>query len=196
MQRSIMRWLIPCLFLLTCSAVLSAPPLPKPLSPEEAAQQAILYLADQIETEDVPNLAQKIVREHASENISSVFRFKRKGGLGTGILPEQQDGIERVLLKWQRKGPSRAELEKYHVEALRMAALVRAMSELAPLRMAVQPLHPKVERKQLDEVVREFQSAAREFHAAVAANDPLRVNQSATRLGHTCCDCHGLLRDF
>jgi len=132
MRRYPKRRLIVALSLVLSSVALAAPLTPRPLTPERAAQQAILQLASKLDTGDVPALAQKIVKEHESESISSVFRLKQRGGLGTGILPENRDGIESLVRAWSRKAPAKQDLEKYQAELIRTADVVRAMSELAP----------------------------------------------------------------
>jgi hypothetical protein len=189
------RWLIVPLLLVLGSVALADFPTPEPSPKDRAAQQAVLYLASQMETEDVSDLAQKLVREHDSENISSVFKVKRKGGLGTGILPPERDGIERVLLMWEKKAPSKQDLDKYHAEAQRMADVIRVMSELAPIRMAARKVHSRPGAPVLQQVLDEFKAAAADFQSAVSAKDSSLVKKSAGRLGHTCCDCHSFL-DF
>jgi hypothetical protein len=187
------RKLTLALSLVLSSVVLAAPLPPRPLTPEHAAQRAILQLATKLDTAAVPGLAQKIVKEHDSENISSVFKMKRRGGLGTGILPENQDGIERLVMAWSRRGPSKDDLNKYEAEVIRTADVIRAMSELAPHRMAARSQRTPEQAKQLQQVADEFKGAALEFRSAAGAKDPARVKSAVTRLSHTCCECHSLI---
>jgi hypothetical protein len=193
MKRYPKRPLVLALALVLCSVALAAPLTPRPPTPEKAAQQAILQLAGKLDTGDISALAQKIVKEHESENISSVFKMKKMGGLGTGILPENQDGVERLVIAWSRKGPTKADLDKYQTEALQTADVIRAMSELAPYRMAARTPRSPEHAKQLQHVADEFKGAATEFRSAVAGKDPPRVKSAVTRLSHTCCECHGLI---
>jgi hypothetical protein len=193
MRRYPKRPLIAALSFALCSVALAAPLTPRPLPPDQAAQQAILQLASKLDTADVPALAQKIVKEHESENISSVFRAKPRGGLGTGILPENQDGIERLVMAWSRKAPTKADVDKYQAELIRTADVIRAMSELAPHRMAARSHRTPEQAQQLKQVADEFKGAALEFRSAAGSKDPARVKSALTRLNHTCCDCHGFL---
>ncbi len=188
------RLLAATLALVLGSVALTAPLPHRPLSPEKAAQNAILKLAEILDTTEVAALAQRIVREHDSEDISSVFKLKRVGGLGVGsIAPtENQDGIERLIRTLARKQLKPEELEKYHADLLRTANVMRAMSELAPYRLpeAVAKLPNRAEQWQ--QVSADFKSTTAEFRSAVAEKDPIKVKNAATRLDHTCCNCHSL----
>jgi hypothetical protein len=187
------NWLVPALALVVCSVTAAAPLPPRPMTPEKAAQNAILDLASKLDTTDFSALAQKIVKEHDSEDISSIFRMKRRGGLGTGILPEDKDGIERLVQAWSRKAPSKEEVDRYQWELLRTANAIRAMSELAPYRLALRPTKSPQENKERQEVLVEFKSAALAFRDAVVEKDPARVKTALTQLNNTCCHCHGLV---
>jgi hypothetical protein len=193
MQRHPKNWLVLALALVVCSVTAAAPLPPRPMTPEKAAQNAILDLASKLDTTDFSDLAQKIVKEHHSEDISSIFRLKKRDGLGTGILPEDRDGIERLVIAWSRKAPSKDELNKYQWELLRTANAIRAMSELAPYRLALRPTNSPQENKERQEVIVEFKSSALAFRDAVVEKDPARVKTALMQLHNTCCHCHGLV---
>jgi len=164
--------------------------------PREAAAQAdILALADNLDDPDAAIVAQNIVLAHASEDISSVFAFKERGGVGIGALARAhpRNSIDRLLGDYVRKAPSRQELETYQADLDRTARVILAMSELAPHR---NPYAGTPNRKQSQEWLRvsaEFKLRATEFRAAVACKDPEQVRKAAGTLHNMCCDCHSLI---
>jgi hypothetical protein len=163
-----------------------------------AAQNAILRLGEHLGDKDVADQAKKIVQQHASEDISSVFKLKAKGGLGIGKLIEvstSPDGIERFLIRLQnRKTITEAEIEKYSADYLRVARVMQAMAELAPFR--AQEHVQKSERlsKEWRDVAFEFKEGAANFRRAVEEKDPKKLRLAARRMETTCCNCHNLVQ--
>lgn len=160
-----------------------------------AAQNEIVKLSDHLDARDVAERAQKIVKEHRSEDISSIFRHRNSGGLGVGNLIQAgyQDGIERFInLLARKKNLSEADLEKYNVDYLRIAKVLQAMAELAPFRASENVKKDPVRSKEWAKVVAEFKSKTAEFRQAIDATDPKRVRLAALTLHHTCCECHSL----
>ena len=161
-----------------------------------AAQSAILKLSDNLDAKDVAERAKQIVKEHASEDISSVFKIRAKGGLGIGKLTEvtaKHDGIERLLLNLQRRRTiTEAEIEKYADDYLRVAKVIQAMAELAPYRATERVQKDSKLTKEWQEVTHEFKEGARTFRKAVDEKDPKRLRLAAEKMENTCCHCHDL----
>jgi hypothetical protein len=161
----------------------------------KAAQAAIQQLMENLDAKDVSDRAKKIVKEHESEFISSVFTMHARGGLGVGRLTEVgfQDGIERFIkLLARRKTTTENELNNYQEDYLRIAKLFQAMSQLAPHRASERTKSNHRELKEWIKVTSEFQHLATEFRRAVQEKDPKQVRLAALSLSQTCCDCHSL----
>jgi hypothetical protein len=164
---------------------------------QTAAQNAILRLTERLQDKEVSELAKQIVQEHASEDISSVFTLKSRGGLGIGKLTEvagTQDGIERLVQKLRaRKTITEAEIEKYSADYLRVARVLQAMAELAPHRASERVRKDERRAKEWAEVSHEFKVRTAEFRQAVEEKDPKKLRLAARALNDTCCHCHGLV---
>jgi len=190
------RWLAAILGL-SLAAVTVAAPLPKKKDPQKAAQDAIVYLSERLDSPKVEELAKQIVREHESDNISSIFMLKSRGGLGTGYAPlAQRDGIEVLIQTLARRAQTKENLEKARAELVRTARIMQAMAELAPHRLALFPRTAGGQHaKEAREVSTEFEAATAEFREAVVEGDPTRVRTAATKLNNSCCHCHSVARD-
>jgi hypothetical protein len=162
---------------------------------EKAAQKAIIELSENLDAPDVPERAAKIVREHASEHISSVFMNTNRGGMGVGRLAAGNrpygDSVQRLVQTWTNRPPTAAEFEKNQAEMLKITRAIRAMSELAPYRVP-KNAKPAVKKEWAD-VAAEFHESAAGLDAAVEKADPAAVKAAARKLNNTCCHCHGLL---
>jgi hypothetical protein len=170
-------------------------PTPEQLK-RDKAQQAILNLSQNLNAPDVSEWAKAIVKEHHSEDISSVFKLKIRGGLGIGALTEAgfpQDGIERfIMLLSRRRTTSEAEIAKYQGEYLRVAKVMQAMAELAPHRATERVRKSPQLSKEWAEVVAEFKEGGANFRKAVEEQDPKKLRLAAAKMHNTCCHCHGL----
>src|SRR5262245_3265498 len=160
-----------------------------------AAQRDIVALSDNLNDPDVAIMARNIVSDHDSEDISSVFAMReQRGGLGIGSLVKagHRDSIERLILDYARKAPSKEELDTYQTDLDRTARVLQAMSELAPHR---NPYIGKDTRQNLEwqRVAADVKFKTAEFREAIKCKEPERVRKAAQNLNHTCCDCHSLL---
>lgn len=162
-----------------------------------AAQGEILRLGDNLNAADVALRAERIVKSHDSEDISSVFKLKRQGGLGIGKLTEVDaipDGIGRLMQKLgNRKSITEAEIDKYSADYLRVAKVMQAMAELAPFRANEHVQKSAKLAAEWREVAKEFRTGATEFRKAVDEKDPKKLRLAAIAMQNTCCHCHGLL---
>jgi hypothetical protein len=162
-----------------------------------AAQEAILKLAANLDAKDVAERARSIVKTHDSEDISSVFRVKSKGGLGIGKLTEvgpTADGIDRLVQKLgYRKTITEAEIEKYSADYVRAAKVLQAMAELAPYRAPEAVRKNDQRAREWFDVAREFRERTGNFRQAVDERDPKKLRLAAYKLQETCCTCHNLL---
>lgn len=169
-------------------------PVPEDVK-RKAAQDAVVDLSENLGARDVSERAAKVVKAHASEDISSIFRLKRAGGLGIGNATEanHQDGIERLVLDFARKKTTtEAELEKHHADYLRIAKVLQAMAELAPHRATERVRKSPELAKEWAEVAAEFRKGTANFRKAIEEKDPKKVRLAAKEMHNTCCHCHGL----
>jgi hypothetical protein len=178
-----------------CAA--SAAPLPERLDPRKAAQAAILDLSEKLDQKGVEALARKIVREHESDNISSVFQRLDRGGLGLGDYAravKHPNSVQALINYLSRQQPPAQKLLSDHqADLLRTAKVIQAMAELAPYRV---PKYANPADRRIQEWVRvsaDFKKDSREFRLAIESKDPVKVRSAADRLNHSCCDCHNLL---
>jgi hypothetical protein len=193
-MRAILAFAVPVLGLVVVTTRTSADsPAEDPNKAAKAAQAAIISLSQNLDAPDVKERAEKIVREHASENISSTFMRTSHGGLGAGRLAinPNSDGIDRLVRQWQYKGPTTEEISRNRSEMIRIAKIVRAMSELAPYRVP-KNARPQVAREWA-EVAAEFHETALGLHKAVEKGESTLIRDAAKKLNNTCCHCHGLL---
>jgi hypothetical protein len=173
-----------------------AAPLPERCDPRKAAQAAILELSEKLEQKDVEALARKIVKEHESEDISSVFQRLDRGGLGLGSYAKavkHPNSVQALLNSLSRQQPPQKLLNDHQVDLLRTAKVIQAMAELAPHR---QPRYANPADRRIQEWARvsaEFKKDSREFRLAIESREPIKVRSAADRLNHSCCDCHNLL---
>jgi len=160
---------------------------------ERAAVAAIVELSYRLDAPDVSDRAKLIVREHESESISSIFSPTKRGGFGAGKLlgDNPNPSIQQLVMRWRSRPPTKEHLEANRADALQVARVIRAMSELAPHRKPRNPNPSNV--KQWSEVAVEFKAAAIDFHQAVKGDEPETVKLAAKRLHVTCCHCHTLV---
>jgi hypothetical protein len=160
---------------------------------QKKAQAAILNLSENLEAKDVADRAKKIVAEHDSADISSVFARKERGGLGIGELTQagHRDSIEYLInILSRRKTTTEADLERYQADYLRVAKVMQAMAELAPHRGTPFVRDNPERLKEWLKTAADFKSKTAAFRAAVEDKDPKKVRITAMDLHHTCCDCH------
>jgi hypothetical protein len=170
---------------------------PVPDTEREAAQKAIIDLSNNLDSKDVVAIAKKIVKDHDSCDISSIFTRKEGGGPGIGKLTElgYPDGIERFILQMSRRRTlTEADLEKYREDYLRVARIMQAMAELAPHRATPAILKDEKLAKAWADVSADFKGKTLAFRQAIEQVDPKQARLAAMNLSHTCCACH-LLRD-
>src|SRR5712692_7928481 len=74
-------------------------------NPRQHAQAAILDLAEHLNDRDVAERAQKIVNEHDSCDISTIFTVKNRGGLGIGKLApaDHRDSVQYLITLLSRR---------------------------------------------------------------------------------------------
>src|SRR5262249_9711049 len=168
---------------------------PDPHVKHKAAQKAIIELSEILDSPDVPERAARIVGEHDSEDISSVFRNTRGGGMGVGKLaaggPPYGDSVELLVRRWTNRPPTAAEFEKNQAEMLKITRVIRAMSERAPYRVPTNA-RPAAKKERAEGAAESHETAAG-LHDAVEKADPNAVKAAARKLNNTCCHCHGLL---
>jgi hypothetical protein len=160
-------------------------------SPEKLAQEDIVRLGYNLDGKDVAERAQKIVKDHDSCDISSVFKMGPRG-LGIGELTKagHRNSVERLVQDYTRKAPPQAELEKYQPDLIRTARVLQAMAELAPYRGPLVTSEKNL--PQWAKVSAEFKVTTKGFRDAVESRDPERVRKAAIALNGTCCSCHEL----
>ena len=160
------------------------------------AQSAIIELGEMLVAKDVSERARRIVREHDSEHISSVFKIKKKGGLGIGKLTEianTPDGIGVLMSRLSsRRTITEAEIEKYADDYRRVAKVLQAMAEVAPHRATKRVQKSAKLTAEWNEVTSEFKEGASSFRKAVDEIDPKMLRLAAGKLSNTCCHCHEL----
>jgi hypothetical protein len=189
MRPSLIRALPALALLLTLTALSAGQDTSKPnYTP---AVKDIVALSQNLEARDVAERAARIVKEHDSCDISSIFRVAPHGpGIGELSKAGHRNSIEHLVRDYTRKAPPAAELEKYQHDLVRSAKILQAMAELAPYRgpLVTSP-------KNLPEwakVSAEFKVTTREFREALEAKDPERVRKAAVGLNNACCHCHEL----
>src|SRR5262245_61838875 len=92
------------------------------LSSEKTAKNALTKLSDRLADKDVSEQASKIVKEHDSCDISSVFRIQTSGGLGIGKLTEAgfRDSIQHLITGLSnRKNTTEQMFEQYQADLIR-----------------------------------------------------------------------------
>src|SRR5580765_5952458 len=74
---------------------------------EKAAQKAIVDLSENLDAPDLPERAARIVGEHDSEYISSVFMNSFRGGMGVGKLAPSNspygNSVQRLVMLWTNR---------------------------------------------------------------------------------------------
>jgi hypothetical protein len=172
------------------------PVSPSIMDKQAAAQSEVLRLGNKIGDPDVAELAKRIVKDHDSEDISSVFKKKMAGGLGIGKLTQvdnMPDGIQPLMMRLERrKNITEAELEKYSEDYVRVAKVLQAMAELAPYRASQRVSRDPKLAKEWQEVAQEFKTGATRFRKAVDGKDPKMLRVAAATMNNTCCHCHEL----
>jgi hypothetical protein len=166
---------------------------PVPLNSRQKAQAAIVKLSQHLDDADVTEQAAKIIKEHDSCDISSVFRLRRHGGLGIGKAAEAAnlDSIERLVIELStKKTTTEAQLEKFQDDYVRVAKVLQAMAELAPHRGPDFTRNDPVRIKKWAAVSADFKEHTADFRKALEEKDPKKVRITADRLYQTCMNCH------
>lgn len=169
---------------------------PDPHADKRKAQAAIVNLGENLNAEDVAARAQKIVKEHASDAISSVFARKSAGGLGIGDAAKAPhlNSIDRLVRDWMAGRSTDADsLEKHHADYVKATQAIAAMAELAPYRMPDNVIRQQRDHAEWMRIAREFKIGAAELGKAVREKDAKQIRKAADILHHTCCDCHSML---
>jgi hypothetical protein len=175
---------------LLAAAALAADPN-NPVPEHKAAQGAIRALSENLDASDLGARAARIVKEHDSCDISSVFAMGPRGfGIGELKKAGHRDSIERLVQDYARKAPPRAELEQYQADLVRTAKMLQAMAELAPYRGPL--VAAKKDLPAWAKVSAEFKVTTLEFRQAIEARDSDRVFKAAKNLNQSCCNCHAL----
>jgi hypothetical protein len=170
---------------------------PVPDTDREAAQKAIIDLSNKLNDKNVVAIAKKIVKDHDSCDISSIFRLKRGGGPGIGKLTElgYPDSVEHLIIQMSRRRTLTEEnLEKYREDYLRVARIMQAMAELAPHRATEAALKDEKRARAWADVSANFKGKTLAFRQAIEQADPKQARLAAMNLLNVCSDCH-LLRD-
>jgi cytochrome c556 len=164
---------------------------PVPVNEREAAQKAILDLSNKLDAKNVSELAKKIVQDHDSCDISSVFQLRR--GLGIGKITELgiPNSLERFFRETaNRKTLTEADLEKYRDDYLRVAKVMQAMAELAPHRATDSMLKDEKRLAAWYRVSADFKVKTADFRLAVEQADPKKTRVAAIAMNQVCSDCH------
>src|SRR4051794_32557386 len=105
-----------------------AAPLPDQMDAKKAAQAAILELSNTLDQKDVIERARKIVREHESESISSVFDRVERGGLGLGIYGKTAKHVNSIQaminILSRQQPPTEKLLNDNYADFLRSAKMI------------------------------------------------------------------------
>lgn len=164
---------------------------PVPLNDRQAAQLAILDLSNNLNAKNLSELARKIVADHDSCDISSIFQNKR--GLGIGKLTELgiPNSIDRFFSETaRRKNLTEADLEKYRDDYLRVARIMQAMAELAPHRASESMQKDEKRLAAWQRVSADFKLKSADFRRAVEKTDPKLTRLAAVAMHQVCSDCH------
>jgi len=192
MRRSPWRWLIAVSVLLAAGSVALWADPPDFVT-EKKAQAAIVNLSDRLDASNTSEMAKKIVAEHQSPDISSIFAPRHRGGLGIGMATKagHRDSIDALIRDFaHKKTTTEAELEEYYSDYLRVAKVMQAMAELAPYR-ASQFVRDNQDRMiEWQKTALDFKQKTAAFRKAIEEKDPKKVRMTALDLHHTCCDCH------
>src|SRR4051794_15172411 len=78
---------------------------PVPVDDRDEARKAIVDLSSNLTAPDVAERAKKIVKEHDSCDISTIFTLGRRHGLGIGKLTELNipDSVERLIIETSKR---------------------------------------------------------------------------------------------
>lgn len=190
------RWFLALTLALT-GAVLVAAPVP-PENGRTLAQKAILELSNHLDATDLKDRAKKLVREHESCDISSVFQNynRRIPELSIGTLKDLKiaDRYDQLFNQLaNRKNITEADLETHRADLLRVAKVMQAMAELAPYR-GEDFIDPKNEKRLAAwaQVSAEFKVKSLAFRKAVEEADPKQVRLSAVAMNQACTNCHNV----
>ena len=192
-MRHILIRLVPAGLIALCMswALMSA----EPADSRQHAQAAILELAEHLNDRDVADRARKIVKEHDSCDISTIFQLKRRGGLGVGKLAtsEMRDSVQLLIMQLaNKKTNTEQHLEENQADYLRVAKVMQAMAQLAPFRGKEFTRGNEKKEKEWADLSLDFQQKTAEFRAAIEDRDPKKVRLAAFALNNTCCHCHQL----
>jgi len=175
-------------------ATVRADPAP-PVDSAQAAKRAIVKLSENLNDKDVAEQAKKIVKEHDSCDISTIFTMNQRGGLGVGKLTEAgfRDSVQHLIGALSgRRNTTEQMFEQYQPDLIRVAKVMQAMAELAPFRAS-----PRVQKdpklaKEWQETAVDFKEKTAAFRKAIEEKDPKKVRLAARALNDTCCHCHSL----
>jgi hypothetical protein len=190
MSPSVPRLLTALALLLTLTALSAGQDTSKPnYTP---AVKDIVALSQNLEARDVTERAARIVKEHDSCDISTIFRPGPRGpGIGALAKAGHRNSIEALVKDYAKKAPTAEELEQNQFDLMRTAKILQAMAELAPHRGPL-VTNPK-NLPEWAKVSAEFKVTTREFRDAVQGKDPERVRKAAMSLEGTCNRCHNLV---
>src|SRR5438128_1078080 len=81
----------------------------------DAAREAVLTLASNLEAKDHARQIERVAREHRQDALAAGFKLRSKGGIGIGKLVEvgHPDSIERLICDYAVKTPTESEVTKY-----------------------------------------------------------------------------------
>jgi hypothetical protein len=160
------------------------------------AVAAILELADHLDRPGLALRAKWIVDKFDSCDISTVFRPAKSGGAGIGsaVQAGHTNSIQNLVQHWSGpKPPTKNELQVHRADLLKVARVLKVMSELAPLRLAL--VVPKNDQKRVEamhKVTGEFKAVARDLHDAILKAEPTAAHKAAIQLNQTCMNCHAV----
>jgi hypothetical protein len=155
---------------------------------------AITTLADNLDRPGLSLRAKFIVDNFDSCDISTIFRPYKNGGAGIGsaVNAGHVNSIQNLVQHWSGpKPPTQEELVTHRHDLLKVARVLKVMSELAPLRLAL--VVPKNDAKRIEamhKVTGEFKAVAIELHDAIKLAEPQATRKAAITLNQVCQNCH------
>jgi hypothetical protein len=160
---------------------------------------AVQKLADAVDRPDVSRRAKKLVEELDACEVSRVFGLTRprRGGVGIGsaVQAGHKDSIEELVRDWSGpRPPTKEELQTHRKDLQRVARVVQAMAELAPLRKDIYvPANNEKMAEDWRKVSAEFKTVSRALRYAIDKTDEGETQRAAVRLQQACDNCHKIV---
>ncbi|MBY0229321.1 MAG: cytochrome c [Gemmataceae bacterium] len=160
------------------------------------AQKAIVDLAEALEAGKDPKDAVAAIRKKYDDllTVMHVYKTREKGGYGVGPKGKS-DGIELKIVDMGKRAPSKATLDKYKDEYVKMGYLNLAMGKIAHAYPPAKPVKGKG-AKEWKQHSDDQEKASKELIEAFKKGDGAAVKRAATNLNAACNNCHSDFRDI